>query len=144
MASWNSAKREQVSNQYRDALKGLIDVYKWSMGKDTEHHWEKLAVKTLRVKSRHWAPGFKQDYSYMVKYGFKTDAYRFIRDNDILEEFEMMPLIFGKPQTVFQAYHLYGEHGVDKLFEVVQTNIKSQVNDFVAKTERHHQNNCRY
>ena len=137
MASWNIAKREQVSAQYRDTLNSLIAVYKWSMGKDTGHHWEKLAVKTLQDLILTLGPWVSNATIHTWN---NTDLKPTIlsfssRRSDIPEEFERQLNQFAaNTQTAHWAYRVYGEHGVDKLLDAMQTNITAQVNDLVAKT----------
>ena len=136
MASWNSAKREQVSSQYRDALNGLIELYKWSMGQDTGHHWEKLAVKTLQDLILALGPWVSNTTIHTWRnMDLKPTILSFSsRRSDIPEEFEKQLTQFAaNTQAAHWAYRLYGEHGVEKLLDVMQTNITSHVNDVVLK-----------
>lgn len=138
MASWNGAKREQVSAQYHDSLHSLIAIYQWSMGKDTGKHWEKLAVDTLQNLIRTLGPWVSNKTIHtwstadlkpgMLSFGANRRA-------DIPQKFEEQLMQFAaNTQTAHWAYRLYGEEGIGKLYEVMQTNITSQVNDLVAKS----------
>lgn len=137
MASWNAAKREVVSAQYRDALNDLIEVYKWSMGKDSGYHWEKLAVNTLQDLILTLGPWVSNKTIHTwANTDLKPTMLSFSRRrSDIPEELERQLTQFAANMQAAQwAYRLYGEHGVEKIFDAMQTNIKAQVNDLVVKT----------
>lgn len=137
LATWNTAMREQVLSAYRKALHDLIEVYQWSMGKDTGNHWEKLAVKVLQDLILVLGPWVSSDSIHTwTNADLKPSLLSFCsRRKDIPEAFEMQLIQFAAgTQTTSWEFRLYGEHGIEHLCEVVQMKVTSQMNDLLAKT----------
>lgn len=136
-ASWNAARREQVSVQYREALSQLITVYQWSMGKDTGHHWDKLAVKTLQDLILTLGPWVSSSTIHTwTNADLKPAMLSFsTRRNEISELFEMQLTQFAAgTQATHWEFRLYSEHGMEHLYDAVQSSVASQANNLVAKT----------
>lgn len=137
LATWNAAMREQVSSAYRKVLRDLIEVYQWSMGKDTGNHREKLAVKTLQDLIRVLGPWVSSDSIHTwTNADLKPSLLSFCsRRKDIPEAFEMQLIQFAAgTQARSWEFRLYGEHGMEHLYEVMQMKVTSQMNDLLAKT----------
>ncbi len=140
LAAHAHAKRPPVYERYRKALEDLISVYNWSMGKDTGDHWYKLGKKTVQDLILTLGPCVAPE----VIHTWRAEDLRpntlnprnffSTRRDDIPEEFEKQLAKFAAGIQVSElTYRIYGQHGLDDLWQTLKATVANQVSDTAVK-----------
>ncbi|MGQ3889632.1 hypothetical protein ACQUW5_11430 [Legionella sp. CNM-1927-20] len=140
LAAHAHAKRPIAYEKYRQALDDLINTYNWSMGKNTGNHWHKLAIKTLQDLILTLGPCVAPEVIHtwtaddLKPNSLNPKNFFSGRRNDITEEFEKQLARFAAGTQVSElTYRIYGQHGLNDLWQTLKTTVASQVNNAALK-----------
>lgn len=138
LATHYASIRPTYFKEYQDTLKDLTEVYKWSMGRETNDHWHKLGVKQIQELILTLGPCATKDTICTWRSEDLNPATGFYplrpkRDIEPTLAFkaELAEFAAGNQTNKWQ-FAIYGENGTDNLLGTLRENCSDWATAAVA------------
>ncbi|MDI9818995.1 MULTISPECIES: hypothetical protein [unclassified Legionella] len=137
-AFYHMGRHAEVARNYREALDDLIQVYNWSMGKDTGNHWYKLGVGNIQSLILTLGPWVAKETIYTWKDADlePASAMSFAKRKEPSNAVKIKLAQFAAgEQTANWLFHIYGEAGTRGLTDIIKGYFQREVQEIAGQAK---------